>query len=57
MRLDKETSRILRDLVRLSAVGMELAISIVIGLGIGLFIDKKLHSSPWGMLAFLSLEL
>ena len=57
MRLDKETSRILKDLVRLSAVGMELAVSIVIGLGIGLFIDKKLHSSPWGMLAFLSSEL
>jgi len=55
VRLDRETGGLIRELLRLSAIGMELALSIVIGLGIGLFVDKKLHTSPWGMMAFLSL--
>ena len=54
MRLDREKSELIRELFRLSAVGLELVISILIGLGLGLLVDKKLHSSPWGMMAFLS---
>ncbi len=55
MKLDKETGGLLRELVRLSAIGLELVISIVIGLVLGLLVDKKFGTSPWGMMAFLFL--
>ncbi|WP_083498575.1 AtpZ/AtpI family protein [Thermosulfidibacter takaii] len=53
MRVGKETGNLLKLLVRLSAVGMELVVSILIGLGLGLLVDKYFKTSPWGMLAFL----
>ena len=53
MKMDRETGNLLKTLVRLSAIGMELVISIVIGLGLGLMFDRFFKSSPWGMLAFL----
>ena len=56
MKIDKEKGSLLKELVRLSAVGLELVLSIFIGLGIGLLIDKELNTSPWGMMLFFSLE-
>lgn len=53
LRVGKETGNLLKLLVRLSAVGMELVVSILIGLGLGLLVDKYFKTSPWGMLAFL----
>jgi len=55
VKLKRQNSELLRELFRLSALGMELALSICIGLAIGVFVDRKFHSSPWGLLAFLSL--
>ena len=56
VKIDKEKGSLLKELVRLSAVGLELVLSIFIGLGIGLLIDKELNTSPWGMMLFFSLE-
>ncbi len=55
MKIDKEKGSLLKELVRLSAVGLELVLSIFIGLGIGLLIDKELNTSPWGMMLFFFL--
>lgn len=49
----KKEGSLIKVITRLSAVGLTLVISIFIGLGIGLFIDKKFNTSPWGMLGFL----
>ena len=56
MKIDKETGSLLKELVRLSAVGLELVLSIFIGLGIGLLIDREFNTSPWGMMLFFSWE-
>ncbi|MBI4665036.1 MAG: AtpZ/AtpI family protein [Nitrospinae bacterium] len=37
----------------LGTVGMQLAVSILIGLGIGLALDRWLGTKPWFMLLFL----
>ncbi|MEO0278454.1 MAG: AtpZ/AtpI family protein [candidate division WOR-3 bacterium] len=49
----KKEARLVKIITRLSAVGLELVVSIVIGLSIGVYIDKKLNTSPWGLMAFL----
>jgi len=44
---------LMRAAARVSSVGFTIVFSILIGLGIGLFVDKKFNTSPWGILAFL----
>lgn len=41
-----------RTLGPLTSVGISFVLSIVIGAGIGLGIDRWLGSSPWGFLVF-----
>lgn len=38
-----------------SSVGLELGISVVIGLAFGIFLDGKLGTAPWMMLLFLGI--
>jgi ATP synthase protein I len=40
-----------------SSIGLELGISVAIGLWFGWWLDGKLGSAPWMMLAFLLLGL
>ncbi len=42
-----------RELGRYSALGFEMAISVVIGLGIGYYLDRWLGTSPWLTLLWL----
>ncbi|HVP56654.1 MAG TPA: AtpZ/AtpI family protein [bacterium] len=46
-----------RDLVGLSALGLGLVFSTFIGLAIGLWLDKVLHTKPFLTLAFLVLGI
>lgn len=39
-----------RSVGALSAVGLTFVVAIVIGAGLGYFIDKWLGTSPWGFL-------
>lgn len=41
------------ELGRYSAVGFEMALSVVIGLGIGYYLDKWLGTAPWLMILWL----
>lgn len=41
------------QLAKLSSVGLEMALAILIGWGIGYLLDKKLGTSPWLMILFL----
>ena len=49
----KKERDLMKAVARVSSIGFTIVFSILIGLGIGLFIDKKFNSSPWGMFAFL----
>ena len=45
---DKQDRKALyRELGKYSALGLEMAISVVIGLAIGYYLDKWLGTSPW----------
>jgi len=45
-----ERATLLRAMGVVSACGLDLAVSVLIGILAGLFVDAHLHSSPWGLL-------
>lgn len=47
------TSKRAYDALSSSSVGLELGISVVLGLLFGWWLDKQLGTSPWMMLLFL----
>ena len=55
--MKRETRRYLRELAYYSSIGFQVALSIFIGLGIGLVLDKKLETHPWCMFVFLGLGI
>ena len=42
-----------RELGKYSALGLEMALSVVIGLGIGYYLDKWLGTTPWLMILWI----
>jgi ATP synthase protein I len=55
--MKKETLRSLRELAYYSSIGFSVALSIFIGLGIGVWLDRKFDTSPWLTLIFLGLGI
>jgi len=51
--MEKETYRSIRELAYFSSLGLSVALSIFIGLGIGVWLDGKFDTSPWLTLIFL----
>ena len=51
--MKKETLRSIRELAYYSSIGLQVALSIFIGLAIGLYLDRTFGSQPWMMLLFL----
>ena len=53
---DKQDRRALfRELGKYSALGLELAIAVVIGLAIGHYLDKWLGTGPWMTVIWLGI--
>lgn len=53
---DKQDRRALfRELGKYSALGLELAIAVVIGLAIGHYLDKWLGTGPWMTVVWLAI--
>jgi ATP synthase protein I len=51
---DRENRKAMyRELVKYSALGFEMALSVLIGLGIGYYLDKWLGTAPWLMIVWL----
>lgn len=48
---ETEDERASRTFGRYAGVGLQFAISIVVFLYAGQWVDRRLHSSPWGVLA------
>ena len=55
--MKKETLRSMRELAYFSSIGLSVALSIFIGLGVGVWLDRKFDTSPWLTLIFLGLGI
>jgi len=51
--MNKATRAWIRDLAYYSSLGFSVSLSIFIGLGIGVYLDKRFETSPWLTLVFL----
>jgi ATP synthase protein I len=55
--MKRETRRAWRELAYYSSIGFSVALSIVIGLALGVYLDRRFDSSPWGLLICLALGI
>jgi ATP synthase protein I len=55
--MNREKRRWMRELAYFSSLGFSVALSIFIGLGIGVYLDKRLGTTPWLTLIFLGLGI
>lgn len=53
--MKKETGKTIRELGYFASLGLSVALSIFIGLGIGLWLDKKFETDP--VLMFVGLAM
>ena len=51
--MNKETRTWIRDLAYYSSLGFSVSLSIFIGLGIGVVLDRRFDTAPWLTLVFL----
>ena len=51
--MKKETRTWIRELAYYSSLGFSVSLSIFIGLGIGVYLDRRFDTSPWMTLVFL----
>ncbi|MFO7713914.1 AtpZ/AtpI family protein [Desulfosarcina sp.] len=51
--MKKETRVWIRELAYYSSLGFSVSFSIFIGLGIGVYLDRRLDTTPWLTLVFL----
>ena len=51
--MKKETRTWIRDLAYYSSLGFSVSLSIFIGLGIGVYLDRRFGTTPWLTLVFL----
>lgn len=42
-----------RELGKYSALGLEMALSVVIGMGVGYYLDRWLGTAPWLMVVWI----
>jgi ATP synthase protein I len=49
----RETRRYFKELAFFSSIGLSVALSIFIGLAIGVYLDGRFATSPWLTLLFL----
>jgi ATP synthase protein I len=55
--MKKETKRSLRELAYYSSLGLSVSLSIFIGLAVGVYLDRRMDTSPWCTLVFLVLGI
>ncbi|WDN89531.1 hypothetical protein BuS5_02499 [Desulfosarcina sp. BuS5] len=55
--MKRETRRYLKDLAYYSSIGLSVALSVFIGLAMGLYLDKCFNTAPVFMFIFLGLGI
>jgi ATP synthase protein I len=53
----KRNLQYLKELAYFSSIGLSVALSIFIGLGIGVYLDGRFGTNPWLTLIFLGLGI
>ncbi|RTZ98982.1 MAG: F0F1 ATP synthase subunit [Deltaproteobacteria bacterium] len=53
--MKKETRRSVKEMAYFSSIGLSIALSIFIGLGIGVYLDNRFDTAPW--LTFIGLGM
>ncbi|WP_373498171.1 AtpZ/AtpI family protein [Desulfococcus sp.] len=53
----KRNLQYLKELAYFSSIGLSVALSIFIGLGIGVYLDGRFDTNPWLTLIFLGLGI
>lgn len=53
----KRNLQYLKELAYFSSIGLSVALSIFIGLGIGVYLDGRFGTRPWQTLIFLGLGI
>ena len=56
--MKRETRRAIKELAYFSSIGLSVALSIFIGLAIGVYLDRRgFNTTPWFTLIFLGLGI
>ncbi|UCD33273.1 MAG: AtpZ/AtpI family protein [Desulfobacterales bacterium] len=56
--MKRETRRSIKELAYYGSIGLSVALSIFIGLAIGVYLDRKVfNTTPWFTLIFLGLGI
>jgi ATP synthase protein I len=55
--MKKETRHYIQELAYFSTIGLSVALSIFIGLAIGVYLDRRWETTPWLTLIFLGLGI
>ena len=55
--MKRETRRSVKELAYYSSLGLSVVLAIVIGLAVGVYLDKRFETSPWCTLIFLVLGI
>ena len=56
-KVNQEKRNWVRELAYHSSLGFSVPIAIFIGLGIGVYLDRRFETSPWLMLVFLGVGI
>jgi ATP synthase protein I len=55
--MNRETRRAFRELAFYSSLGLAVALSIFIGLAIGVYLDRRWNTQPWLTFIFLGMGI
>ena len=55
--MKNETLRYLREMAYFASLGLQVALSIFIGLGIGVYLDRRCDTAPWLTLVGLGMGI
>jgi len=55
--MKRETRRTFKEFAYYSSLGLSVSLAVFIGLGIGVWLDRKFDTSPWLTLIFLGLGI
>jgi ATP synthase protein I len=55
--MNRETRRAFRELAFYSSLGFAVALSIFIGLAIGVYLDRRWNTQPWLTFIFLGMGI
>ena len=54
-RMEEDKKRFYRQFARFSTIGLEMGLSVAIGLAIGYYLDRYFQTKPWLTIIFLLL--